>query len=59
MRPDHIADIDRSGTVDFYDLQTLMDHMGEQAQMPYDMNGDGVITLDDLQFVINRIGMNF
>jgi Dockerin type I domain len=59
MRPDHIADIDRSGTVDFYDLQTLMDHMGEQAQMPYDMNGDGVVNLDDLQFVIQRIGMNF
>jgi cohesin domain-containing protein len=59
MRPDHIADIDRSGTVDFYDLQSLMDHMGQQVEMPYDMNGDGVITLDDLQFVIQRIGMNF
>ncbi len=59
MRPDHIADIDRSGTVDFFDLQTLMDHMGQQAEMPYDMNGDGVVTIEDLQFVIQRIGMNF
>jgi EF hand len=59
VRPDHIADIDRSGTVDFYDLQALMDHMGQQVEMPYDMNGDGVITIDDLQFVVQRFGMNF
>ncbi len=59
MRPDHIADIDRSGTVDFFDLQTLMDHMGQQVEMPYDMNGDGVVNIEDLQFVIQRVGMTF
>lgn len=58
-RPDHLADLDRSGRVDFFDVQHVLVHMNERVGLPYDMNGDGWITAEDLQFIINRIGMTF
>jgi hypothetical protein len=58
-RPDHAADIDGSGRVDFFDIQALLSVFGQQAGMPYDMNGDGWVTPDDLSFVIARMNMQF
>lgn len=58
-RPDHVADIDASGLVDFFDVQQLLGVFGEQAGLPYDMNGDGLVSFEDLDFVIARMGMQF
>ncbi len=58
-RPNHLADVDGSGRVDFFDAQQVIAHMNEQMGLPYDMNGDGWITIEDIQFVINRLGMTF
>lgn len=58
-RPDHLADVDNSGRVDFFDVQLVTAHMNERMGLPYDMNGDGWITIEDLQFIVNRVGMTF
>ncbi|MCL4222371.1 MAG: hypothetical protein KJZ65_13485 [Phycisphaerales bacterium] len=58
-RPNHLADVDGSGRVDFFDAQQVIAHMNERIGLPYDMNGDGWVTIEDLQFVINRLGMTF
>ena len=58
-RPDHMADLDGSGLVDFFDVQKLLGVLGQSAGLPYDMNGDGLVSIEDLNFVIARMGMQF
>lgn len=58
-RPDHLADVDGSGRVDFFDIAALAGMLNQQAALPFDMNGDGLITVEDLLFVRDRMGMTF
>ncbi|GAB4382745.1 MAG: hypothetical protein Kow0022_00940 [Phycisphaerales bacterium] len=58
-RPDRAADVDRNDQVDIFDLLQVVNFMGQAAGSPVDINGDGWVTPDDLQFVIDRLGMTF
>ncbi|RMH27433.1 MAG: hypothetical protein D6692_07935 [Planctomycetota bacterium] len=58
-RPDRIADVDDNGIVNFFDLIEVVNHLGQPAGLPYDMNGDGAVTIEDLHFVRDRLGMTF
>lgn len=58
-RPDHVADVDRNGRVDFFDLAAELHRFGQAADAPYDLDGDGVVTVGDVYFVRDRMGMSF
>lgn len=62
-RPDHVADVDRSGRVDFFDLAALTHFLNKPGLLPdnspYDMNGDRIVTIEDLLFVRDRLGQTF
>lgn len=58
-RPDRMADLDANGRVDFFDLSALLGNYGQAANEPLDMNGDGRITIEDIHFVRDRMGMTF
>jgi Ca2+-binding EF-hand superfamily protein len=50
------GDIDRNGRVDTADLQRIGEQWHQTAILAYDADGDGRITIRDVQWVAGHVG---
>jgi hypothetical protein len=55
-RPVTMADVNRDRVIDKRDAEIVMAHMDSRERIAADADGDGVVTADDLAFVLNHIG---